>query len=419
MLASNLSHIYAAAAFVFALLVFLKLLHPLQNTLLISSALDAGRRPRNATMHSTPTISNSNTSSSPPHPWFMAVSSSSPAQYKFFAKLALLSSKRHTALTCIVMLHGHDAEFEQWMCARGVHIFRVDSPAFRNRLRWLDPAQNTSILAFLQSSKTLTSTFGIATWLRLFIPDVLDEMLATGVIPKSVVDTEYVLYTDVDVLFTNKFDLPVAPPLVAAATQGDVECCVPPPHGTDFVKPYYINAGVVVVNVAAYRSICPEMIRFLVSMEGVGAASGASYNDQSLLRDFFTPKEVKSYAYYVGYFFYALVFHKRIFDTHFFRWGRGSRRSYHYRTLLPKEYEWEPYLGHNPASVIVHWHGPKPAYAKCGDVALNSSSFRLDDEYRKLGHHFLLSISGKASREGYIKYLEAYFYYYQLLCVGA
>jgi hypothetical protein len=136
-------------------------------------------------------------------------------------------------------------------------------------------------------------------WLRIDIPDINAE-------------DEYVLYTDIDVMFLR--DIPVEsikPKLIA---------CSPEHYLDDFS---YFNSGSMVINVPACREVMPAF-RQLVRDRIKQGEMQPDDHDQVNLNLFFKN-----------------------------RWD-----------VLPGEYNWKPYWGANEQAAIVHFHGPKPSFAK-------------------------------------------------------
>lgn len=135
-------------------------------------------------------------------------------------------------------------------------------------------------------------------WLRLEIPDVCEEL---GI------EDEFVLYTDVDVLFLKSPYplLDLKPTFLAAGPQHDQN---------DWS---WFNSGVMWMNVRACREEFPKA-------EPVFACDLEQGPMNKLLAG---------------------------------RWNR-----------LSLEYNWKPYWGVNPDARIVHFHGPKPVDPPRGDV---------------------------------------------------
>lgn len=135
-------------------------------------------------------------------------------------------------------------------------------------------------------------------WLRVDIPLIEKE-------------DDFVLYTDIDVLFHDGFTIPtVRPDFIAAA----------PEHEKNNFG--YFNSGVMVVNVVGLRE------------------NHAAFGDALRRR-------------VEGGFTYPA--HDQASFNEFFK-GRWQ--------LLPNEFNWKPYWGVNKEAKIIHFHGTKPGHAE-------------------------------------------------------
>ncbi|GJD31324.1 hypothetical protein PMNALOAF_2578 [Methylobacterium adhaesivum] len=133
-------------------------------------------------------------------------------------------------------------------------------------------------------------------WLRTDIPYIERE-------------DEFVLYTDIDVMFrADVSDNDLRPKFIACG----------PEHKQDDWS--YFNTGVLVMNVPSMRATRPEFVE--VIREHMPRA--APYDDQTM---------------------YNICYRDR-YDR------------------LPLEWNWKPYWGYNAHAKIVHFHGPKPNIAK-------------------------------------------------------
>lgn len=145
---------------------------------------------------------------------------------------------------------------------------------------------------------------GPGVYFRLDIPTIVDRMLPT--LNSSLVDTEYVLYTDADVLFLNDVN----------------ECNLMKPKvimvGPEHVKDTIANTGVMYINVSSFEDNLPELLDY---------ANASNWNGcgQDLVLSFF----------------------------------RNASRNLS-MDLLPNTFNWKGYWGHSSAAAIVHFHGPKP-----------------------------------------------------------
>lgn len=121
------------------------------------------------------------------------------------------------------------------------------------------------------------------------------------------VEDAVILYTDCDVLFNGPFHAPMHPKVFACAPEFE--------RG----NPNEVNTGVMLMNLPALRSTLPEFQQFI----------------RGHLNDF------------------------RTFDQDAYRQFYAGQAE-----LLPDTFNWKPYWGVNEDATIVHFHGPKPAWAK-------------------------------------------------------
>lgn len=138
-------------------------------------------------------------------------------------------------------------------------------------------------------------------------------------IPLLESDDDFVLYTDIDVMFTSAFaEIDIKPKLLACS----------PEHRIDDFE--YFNSGVMVINVPVWRDHHEDFVRSVERR----VDDGFHYppHDQRSLNDF-----AKN------------------------RWD-----------WLPNIYNWKPYWGSNDEAAIVHFHGVKPDVAA---KVLNGADF--------------------------------------------
>ncbi len=195
------------------------------------------------------------------------------------AKLAVTSAKRFTNLRPHMLYHGNRNAFTQWMEAQGVTVIDV-------RLSY-----DASMRKAIQAGWYPAPLEGH--WLRTEICNIECE-------------EEFVLYTDIDVVFLKPIDLTsVRPRLFACAPEFDKE------------NWSYFNSGVMVMNIPALRA---DYLRLRGHIEERfrDPANGA-FNDQPVYN-----------ALYAG------------------QWDR-----------LDPIYNWKPYWDVNPEAAIFHFHGPK------------------------------------------------------------
>lgn len=139
-------------------------------------------------------------------------------------------------------------------------------------------------------------------------PNVARGTLLRLEIPLIEEADQFVLYTDCDVLFTGPVDLSLLRPKYFAAAPGHN------PHNW-----HNLCSGVMLLNVPAMRKAHPYLMNVARAHLGV-----PHFYDQEVLNTAFLN-----------------------------RWDR-----------LPLEAHWKPYWGPNPASTIVHFHGPKIAHVR-------------------------------------------------------
>ncbi len=235
--------------------------------------------------------------------WFMSIKNDSWGLHSY-AKQAILSAKNKTTLIPIVILEGHNEKLEKWMSNQDVTVVHME---------------NHEMLKYIMAVDLISprKNEGMATWQRLVIPDVIkkirfnqpfpisktvpifqnisdnngtnvisasssinsttgvnitsrnrysrilhntDEIRLPSVYNNRKIDTQYVLYTDADILFLNeiavhKRDLPR---YVSFAVQGDRWCC-----GNKYSKQMHSNAGVMMMNVTGYAEAYPEFVAFI------------------------------------------------------------------------------------------------------------------------------------------------------------
>lgn len=106
------------------------------------------------------------------------------------------------------------------------------------------------------------------------------------------------------------------------------------------------------MNVSGYSEAFPHLSNF-IRREGARRHKGP-YLDQAVLGDFFPQQlQVQGPLDYVR----LLLFNYKYF--------KGHVAATHYSNTLPKNYNWEPYLGRSDKAVIIHWHGPKLYFREC------------------------------------------------------
>lgn len=148
-------------------------------------------------------------------------------------------------------------------------------------------------------------------FLRLDLPVVLQNLT----VDDPDVETSYILYTDVDVMFLKDINTcNTKKPAILAV-------------GPEFVKGEIANTGVMLMNLKAFAAERQALIDYGNSQSWAGAF------DQDAILDFFK--------------------------------GRLQ--------LLPDEFNWKGYWGANRTAMVVHFHGPKPD--KCLDCLVLHQAF--------------------------------------------
>ena len=278
--------------------------------------------------------------------WFMALDCRI-SNVKYYAKMAVLSAQHFTNLVPVLMLHCPDPELENWMQKHDVII--------------ADP-KNSMLVQYLDQHKDKLTNLGASTWYRIAIPVVIDDLLKANnsrIItlrnenPKYM---EYVLYTDADIVFVNNLTITtkLLPRYFSLPIQGDHLYS----NNNPFSKQIHTNAGVILMNVTAFRSIETEFITYILKHIMHNNEGSIVFNDQTAFHSFF-PIHFKSLS------IYQLII-LRIWYTSYY----NTLFAKYYSDVLLKIYEWEPYLGINKDAVILHWHGPKVSINSCMQLSI-------------------------------------------------
>jgi hypothetical protein len=125
-------------------------------------------------------------------------------------------------------------------------------------------------------------------------------------IPALETTDEFVLYTDIDVMFLKPLPDTIAYPKYVA--------CGPEHHQNDYG---YFNSGVMIMNVPALRDRRSDLVRVVQRR----LPTMSPWDDQSALNELYRHTWLK----------------------------------------LPPVWNWKPYWGPNDQALIVHFHGPKPS----------------------------------------------------------
>ncbi|MBB2171347.1 glycosyltransferase [Gluconacetobacter asukensis] len=235
-------------------------------------------------------------------------------------KLAVLSARKHSDLDIKMLYIGRRNEFTQWLETHGVEILDQHLPYYDLIKRLSD------------EGKYNLSTVGH--WLRTNV------CLTTN--------DDYVLYSDIDVLFlSNPIGLEREPSYFMAAPE--------------FKKDgwNYFNAGVMHINVRKFQETYPEFEKYI-------------------------RKNIEEKTY---------QFHDQIAYNTFYR-GKWEK--------LALEMNWKVYWGANKEAKILHFHGPKLGAIN----AILSGQWDWNNEHgRQIGSIFAQNIS---SYRYYIAFLLDY-----------
>lgn len=218
--------------------------------------------------------------------WYFAINAASlekDARYEWCVDVAVLSALQHTSLHPYLLFNGEPCAFTQRLQRLGVTVVFHRSSLF-------------DAITIARPGDIGWQTIAHGAFLRIDIPQ-LD------------LESDFVLYTDCDVMFQREPTLAgIEPRYFAVAPEFTIG---------DYVN---MNTGVMLINLAGMRSIAAEFDGFIRG----GLANFPAY-DQGALREFFRDK----------------------YDH------------------LSERLNWKPYWGGNPDAEIIHFHGPKPPHARC------------------------------------------------------
>ena len=278
--------------------------------------------------------------------WFFSLECDKSNQH-FYAKQAVLSALHFTDFIPVLMLHCKDSELEQWMKQHDVII--------------VDPAQNR-LVKFLNSNPNATSHTAASTWFRAAIPTAIDQLIDTHSAPILALASdnprllEYVLYTDVDVVFLDKVVIKAAmlPQYMSLPIQGDYWCC----SADAFSAQAHSSAGVMLLNVTSFREVEKDFTDYVVQrMIDSGKETNPKPVDiHSVLHSLFPIRQKN------------VNMAEQIFTRLYNPRRHKALTSKYYASALPKIYAWEPYLGANVGAAVLHWHGPKVSLDSCSQL---------------------------------------------------
>lgn len=306
--------------------------------------------------------------------WFFTVQSNNPS-YVLWSKTAVTSAIRHTKLVPVMMLlGGKNVELIRWMNSRGVIIVHVTP-------------ERHELLRFLHRDLKSKGHFILGAWIRVLIPHFIDEIkYKRRLIGK---DLRYILYTDTDVVFQKDFVLgeKYLPQQISFPIQGDNWCCA-----SKYEKKYHINSGVFVMNVTGFQETFPEFVKFVKSRR-IEIPNYIYTHEQSILAQFF-PAKVKEP---ISNLIELSIYHHRYFKE---KWSK-----FHSITL-PKEYEWEPYLGINKNASLIHWHGFKIDLDDCEGLSEVFQSENASGKFKAYTSNMNMKSLLPSSFEGYLYYTQ-------------
>lgn len=218
---------------------------------------------------------------------FMAMNDLDP-RFCEMALVAFRSAIHNTSLDPYLIFDGRPSKFTDELNEIGVKIIP-------HRLSFADAIEAKWPAGWC------TEGFIAGTYLRYDIPQILETFGITD---------QYILYTDIDVIFMEDFDLsPLKPSHFACSTEMKQD---------DWSL---FNAGVMLMNVPVIGLVAELM-------------------KQDAVLHFEEDRRVSCDQVALNRFFKG-------------RWDR-----------LPIEYNWKPYWGYNPEAKIVHFHGPKPFHVE-------------------------------------------------------
>jgi hypothetical protein len=208
--------------------------------------------------------------------------------YKRMLRAALVSKMFNApSLVPNIIYDGDPDDFTAWWEAQGgrVHYHNL---TFYDKIKAAYAADG-------RLKKQWLTQYGA--YMRMDLPYLL-----AGSTPPPDVEAQYVLYTDVDVLFLNDID----------------SCTIEPPRhvrmGAEIKRGEIVNSGIMYINMPAFAANISSIVQWGVDHKFPGVL------DQTIL----------------------LEFYKADLD------------------MLPDIFNWKGYWGGDTAVTIVHFHGPKP-----------------------------------------------------------
>lgn len=221
--------------------------------------------------------------------WFFALNEQSPNfdDYCRLIKVAVYTAYLNTSLQPYFIYDGQDNALTQWLSERDVQVIHHRSSFYPLLVELSETTRREWIL-----------NMGAGAFLRIDLPKILTE---------RGMDDEYVLYTDIDVMFLKDIALSLEAtcPLFAVAPEIDIQ---------DNVN---INTGVMLMNI-------PGLLR-----------------DYGKFRDFTS---------------------KFLLEFSGLDWDQTAYRTYYHMewSSMNPLYNWKPYWGNEKNAKILHFHGLKP-----------------------------------------------------------
>jgi len=243
--------------------------------------------------------------------WVFTVTSAT-SSYDDIVKVAVLSALAKTKLVPVCIFYGEPNHLAHWMEARGVRII-YHTPKWRERLV-KGNVQANHLGLNVTSPLYNDIEMSVATFLRI-------DLAILGFVD------EYVLYADVDIIFTGDLTLEdfghELPAFFTMGTEADGYVDEVMDNGQ---KVKFGNAGVMLVNVEGMRRTHQSFVDWLFSEESIG--TGLHFGvygpqDQGALNKFYQGR-----------------FHVVVWPL----------------------FNWKPYWGYCPAAKIIHFHGPKTSH---------------------------------------------------------
>jgi len=245
--------------------------------------------------------------------WIFALNAESVDSYGDFARVAVVSARKHSSLDAVCLFDGDESEFTRWLQAHDVEVVRTRSQFYPDIARVAEKQDSPFGLRV-----------GPGAFLRLEIPRLARERGW---------DDEFIFYTDCDVMFQSDprpLLEPLRPHLFAACPE------------TWKDKPLHMNTGAMWMNVRALDD--PQFVAWTrANMERCLRSSF----DQGAFRAFYNPPHRAAWRLGIPNSpFYAVM-------------SRLPLRTWKWEPL-PLELNWKPYWGPNDQASVIHFHGLKP-----------------------------------------------------------